>query len=274
MKKLIAFWLAFILVLCSVCSVSASTKADANVPTVLGDADSDGYVSITDATSIQFHLASLTTLSAQALSVSDVDGDGYVSIMDSTTIQRFVAELIDKFPSQVETVVPSEFATGSGLQQGTTPTIQKPTEAETQAPTKPVDDGTPSEYEMEVLRLVNIERKKAGVEPVEFAYFIYDCAKLRAKECDLCFSHTRPDGNPWYTVFDEFKITNPWHYQGENIAWGHEDAQDVMYSEWGWMNSEGHRKNILKPEFKYMAVGSCECTEQPGTYATVQLFWG
>lgn len=276
MKKLTAFWLAFILVLCSVCMVNAES-VDVDRP--LGDPDNNGKVEVTDATYVQRYIAKLLDLDVASILASDVDGDGKISVMDCTSIQQFVAKMIDKFPAQAETTVPTEFETDSNFESGTIPTQNpsqtKPTEPVTE-PTEPSQDNTPSEYELEILRLVNIEREKEGLEPLEFGYFIYDCAKVRAEECAPMdqFSHTRPDGRSWDTVLDDLGIDEDYYMIGENIAWGHSSAEQVMYHEIGWMNSPGHRANILRPEFKYVAIGSFECPEQPGTYATAQLFWG
>ncbi|MBE6825051.1 MAG: hypothetical protein E7513_06865 [Ruminococcaceae bacterium] len=60
----------------------------------LGDVDSDGKVSIVDATAIQRHLAEISMLTEQQLACADTDKDGKVTILDATTIQRFLAELI------------------------------------------------------------------------------------------------------------------------------------------------------------------------------------
>ncbi len=256
MKKLTAFWLAFVLLLCSVCSVAATSF---QTDIVLGDIDNNGKVEVTDATYVQRYIAKLLDFDATSILVADVDGDGKISVMDCTSIQQFVAKMIDKFPAQTDTTEPTEVETDSGF------------EPETQAPTTPVEDGAPSEYELEVLRLVNIEREKVGAQPLEFGYFIYDCAKLRAKECDSYFSHTRPDGTVCFTVFEELGVEEFYSALGENIAWGHRTPEQVMNS---WMNSPGHRENILSEDFDYIAIGAYECTEQPGSYVTVQLFWG
>lgn len=278
MKKLTAFWLAFIVVLGSICSVTA---IGVDFDRTLGDIDNNGKVEVTDATYVQRYIAKLLDLDIVSLLASDVDGDGKITVMDCTNVQQFVAKMIDRLPADVEPTSSTEISTNSSLQPGTTPS-ETPTQTEpvapteTQQPTQTEDKG-PSEYELEILRLVNIEREKEGLEPLEFGYFFYDCAKVRAKECapmNDC-KHTRPDGRPWHTVFTDFNINEDRDYGiGENIAWGHRSAQQVMYHEVGWMNSPGHRANIMNPKFKYVAIGSAECVEQPGTYATVQLFWG
>ncbi len=66
------------------------------VSNVKGDADLDGVVSVMDATEIQLHLASLTTMSDHAISLSDVDEDGVMSVLDATEIQLFLAQMVEE----------------------------------------------------------------------------------------------------------------------------------------------------------------------------------
>lgn len=61
---------------------------------VLGDVNSDGIVSIADATTLQKYLAELTYLNDEQLAVADANGDGEISILDATEIQKYLAELI------------------------------------------------------------------------------------------------------------------------------------------------------------------------------------
>lgn len=274
MKKFIAFILAIILLATGTFTVCAQD---------LGDTDNNGKITITDATAVQRHIARMQILDEQSLSAADVSGDGKITILDCTNIQRFVAHVIEVFPAQEKnsqspttpTKPPIEISTNSGFSDDPTsaPVVptQPPTVKETQPPT---EYNAPNDYDLEVLELVNIERKKAGVAPLEYAYFIFDCAKVRANECApmAFFSHTRPDGTPWHTVLEQFNKTD-FHTAGENLAWGHETAQEVMYSEYGWMNSEGHKNNILNPKFTHVAIASVECIGQKGTFCTVQIFW-
>ena len=69
--------------------------ASSNV--LLGDANLDNDITITDATTVQRHVAKLTTLTGDSLKAADVNKDGEVSIVDATTIQRFVAKIITEF---------------------------------------------------------------------------------------------------------------------------------------------------------------------------------
>lgn len=61
---------------------------------ILGDVDSDGNITIIDATEIQRHIAQLTTITEDRIECADTDKDGKVTIIDATQIQRFIAQLI------------------------------------------------------------------------------------------------------------------------------------------------------------------------------------
>lgn len=63
---------------------------------------------------------------------------------------------------------------------------------------------------------------------------------MRAKETEQSFSHTRPNGSNFSTALKEQGVS--YRGSGENIAWGQKTPEDVMKA---WMNSEGHRANIL-----------------------------
>ena len=104
----------------------------------------------------------------------------------------------------------------------------------------------------EVLRLVNIERGKAGAGPLALNDKLNRSAQYHADfmaEND-CFEHLCPnEGNLGKRVRDS---GYEWRAVAENIAAGHEDPAEVMDS---WMNSPGHRANILNPRYKELGVG-------------------
>ncbi|MCR4791672.1 MAG: hypothetical protein K5871_02870 [Lachnospiraceae bacterium] len=104
-----------------------------------------------------------------------------------------------------------------------------------------------SSYEMQVLDLVNAERARYGLSPLSWdASNLAPGASVRAVEISTYFSHTRPDGSSCFTA-----VSNP-GCLGENIAAGYGSPQAVMD---GWMNSPGHRSNILDPDFHKLGVG-------------------
>lgn len=115
---------------------------------------------------------------------------------------------------------------------------------------QPKDDVTENSYAKQVLKLVNTERKKAGLTELTWDDTVATAAMTRSKEIEKSFSHTRPDGRNFGTAITDLGIT--YRGAGENIAWGQKTPEAVMNA---WMNSEGHRANILNPNFKKLGVG-------------------
>ena len=118
-------------------------------------------------------------------------------------------------------------------------------------------------YETEVLRLVNLERTKAGVAPLAFGVVPQRVAALRAKELPLRFSHTRPNGSSCFTAFPS---GHRWTARGENIAANYRTPAAVMEA---WMGNSSHRNTILNPNYKLLGVAICE---KGSKYFWVQVF--
>ena len=107
-----------------------------------------------------------------------------------------------------------------------------------------------------VYEIVNQERIKAGVKPLRFNDKVYKAAMVRAKECHKYFSHIRPNGKDCFTALSEAGVKQ--NYAGENIAVGFSSPKSVME---GWMQSSGHRSNILNPVFTDFGCGVCNTGE-------------
>ncbi len=116
----------------------------------------------------------------------------------------------------------------------------------------------------EVIRLTNEERQKVGVGLLTQDADLTAAANKRAEEIVESFSHTRPDGTSCFTVLDDYNVR--YWSAGENIAYGYGTPASVMNS---WMNSEGHRENILDSYFSHIGVG---CYEKNGRKYWVQIF--
>lgn len=267
MKKILAVILTGIIAVSSITMVSATSSTR-----LIGDANNDGAVSIEDATTVQKYLASIIDLDEKSYICADTDGNGAVSIEDATTVQKYLAGIISDFPAnQPDPTEPTTKPT-----EPTTKPTEKPTEAPTEPTTKPTEPTTkpgtvtPNEMELEILRLVNVERAKLGIKELKFGDFYYEAAKVRAKEIDTHFAHIRPDGRACFTAIEDLGIPvlND-RYSGENCARYFNDAETVVK---GFMNSEGHRQNIIYPEFDYLAVAVYESEKYPGYYTVEQLF--
>ncbi len=121
-------------------------------------------------------------------------------------------------------------------------------------------------YAAEVVELVNEERAKAGLSELRVETDLQFAATARAVELIQEPSHTRPDGSDCFTILSEYGIS--YGTAGENIAFGFPDPEMVMT---GWMNSPGHRSNILGSGFDAIGVG---VIEYGGNIYWTQLFIG
>jgi len=127
------------------------------------------------------------------------------------------------------------------------------------------------DIEAEIFTLINEERVKAGVAPLEKQENAYYFSSIRAKECVESFSHTRPDGRGCFSVFDDHDVF--YRSVGENLfcCGGYSLSDIAELSVESWMNSDGHRANILNSKFKTSTVAIVYIEETRDFYA-VQLF--
>lgn len=110
----------------------------------------------------------------------------------------------------------------------------------------------------QVLKKVNAERKKSNLSPLKMDKELLEAAMKRAAETSIYWAHTRPNGND---CFSASKLM-----AGENIAAGSGNAAGVMNL---WMNSPGHRANILGESYTTIGIG---CVEVNGSLYWVQCF--
>lgn len=122
-----------------------------------------------------------------------------------------------------------------------------------------------SKFPQQVLDLVNRERAKAGLHSLRLADDLQQAAAVRAREITRVLSHNRPDGSKFYTV-----LGSKWG-AGENIASGYPTPEEAVA---GWMDSPGHRANILRKGYKELGVGYCYDENGVGGYKHywVQIF--
>lgn len=142
------------------------------------------------------------------------------------------------------------------------PIVETP---DTQEPDTDEPDAEALSYAEQVVKLVNAERAKEGLPALEMQTDITAAANVRAREIKQKFSHTRPDGSSFSSVLKEQGVS--FRGSGENIAWGQKSPEQVMNA---WMNSDGHRANILNKNFKNIGVGYYQ--DEQGVNYWVQLF--
>lgn len=130
------------------------------------------------------------------------------------------------------------------------------------------DEDNSTNPEENVIELVNSERRAAGKTALQKDDELDAIAAARAEELAKSFSHTRPDGRSCFTAFKDAGYTD-YTTAAENIAYNYNNsADDVMDI---WMNSPGHKANILLDDITKIGVG---CYEKDGKYYWVQVFTG
>ena len=194
------------------------------------------------------------------------------------TVQTTQYKVIVKYINGKQTVSfvkqPAQTTPGTTTAKAPTTTVQEPAQAPTttkapttaQEPTKapttttaPAPTQTPAattgsvnEFEKKVFELVNQERAKAGLKALQLDTELSEVA--RAKSADMknkgYFSHQSPTYGSPFDMMKQFGIT--YKTAGENIAKGQKTPEEVMKA---WMNSDGHRKNIMSANFTHIGVG-------------------
>lgn len=104
--------------------------------------------------------------------------------------------------------------------------------------------------EEKVFFSVNKYRKENGLVPLVWDDQLLAPATIRATEASQYWSHIRPDGRAWNTVSR--------HVHGENLGRKFEEPDDIMQA---WMNSPGHKENILRADFRRIAVATYRSTD-------------
>jgi uncharacterized protein YkwD len=124
-------------------------------------------------------------------------------------------------------------------------------------------------YEWEVVALTNKQRLKEGLLPVGVTNYVQKAADTRADEISIHYykDHTRLDGSSCFTVLKELGVT--YRMAGENIAAGFETPSQVVKA---WMESEGHRKNIMNGDFNQLGAGYKKAKSSVYLHHWTQMF--
>ena len=128
----------------------------------------------------------------------------------------------------------------------------------------PRPDASVTNYESEVIRLVNEIRSKNGLKALEADWELSRVARIKSQDMkdNNYFSHTSPVYGSPFNMIKNFGIS--YKSAAENIAKGQSTPQAVVNA---WMNSQGHRANILNSSYTKIGVGYV----QNGNYWT-QMF--
>jgi len=118
--------------------------------------------------------------------------------------------------------------------------------------TIPQENSSVLAFENEVIRLVNEQRSKNGLKPLTANWELSRVARYKSQDMvdNRYFSHTSPTYGTPFQMIRAFGLT--YRTAGENIAYGQRTPQAVVNA---WMNSSGHRANILNASYTQIGVG-------------------
>lgn len=119
----------------------------------------------------------------------------------------------------------------------------------------PTADSAVTAYEQEVIRLVNEIRQQRGLRVLTYDWQLARVARYKSQDMrdNRYFSHTSPVYGSPFKMMNSFGIS--YRSAAENIAKGQATPRDVVNA---WMNSSGHRANILNSSFTHIGVGYVE----------------
>ncbi len=118
--------------------------------------------------------------------------------------------------------------------------------------TIPELDAAVASFEKEVVRLVNVQRAQHGLQPLQENWELSRVARFKSQDMadNRYFSHTSPTYGTPFQMIRAFGLS--FRTAGENIAYGQRTPQAVVNA---WMNSSGHRANILNASYTQIGVG-------------------
>ncbi len=148
-------------------------------------------------------------------------------------------------------------------------TVEKPEDNNNSSNNDASLDGEFANFQKEVLRLVNVERSKRGLNELTLNTELSRVATLKSQDMinKNYFSHTSPTYGSPFDMMKKFNIS--YKTAGENIAMGQKTPAQVVEA---WMNSEGHRANILNANYTDLGVGVAKSSK--GTIYWTQMFIG
>ncbi len=184
-----------------------------------------------------------TTTQTTSETVSQTSGTGSTERAETTQLRATWHSIVITIPARRPTVKTTVKPKPKTTTKAGNKTTLKATTAQTE-----------QSFASEVLRLCNAERKKMNLSPLKAgSAALQKAATTRAKEAAKRFSHTRPGGSQFYTAITEVKLQ--YRSCGENLAKYGSKAFTPKSLVEGWMNSPGHRANILSASYQYVSLG-------------------
>ena len=185
--------------------------------------------------------------------------DYFDKIFNQEKAQEENDDASQEAPQEPESEQPEEGQTDVEQPETEQPEAEQPVEQPTEQPQQSDQtDGQVeqlSQFEQEVVELTNVEREKNGLEPLKADKELSRVAREKSNNMAEVgyFDHNSPTYGSPFDMMQSYGID--YRTAGENIAKGQQTPEEVVNA---WMNSSGHRANILNGDFTHIGVGYVE----------------
>jgi uncharacterized YkwD family protein len=205
-------------------------------------------------------------VNGQTVDLNSVDWN---VLLNTAKTEQVPTEVEKPVVNKTEIQKPVETQQADVKQQPQTTAVQQnsPVKEEAVASPNTAQVSANLSYEQKVVQLVNVERQKVGLQPLTLNSEISNVARAKSKDMadNNYFAHQSPTYGSAGDMLTKFGIR--WSAWGENLASGQRTPESVVTA---WMNSEGHRANIMSPNFSRIGVGYV--TNSGGTPYWTQVF--
>ncbi|OJF93049.1 CAP domain-containing protein [Alkalibacterium sp. 20] len=185
---------------------------------------------------------------------------GVSGILNGTRLGGWMNTAVDYMPTQTEiSQLRSSFDTIPIIGESSfTDNQESPAADNTIIETNEHEEVDYDKVEQTIISLLNELREEQNLNTLKSNDMLKAAAIIRAKETEESFSHTRPNGTDPFTVFEEEGISYPYRIVGENLGMAtyymsEEEMAELLFD--GWVESEGHYENMIKPEYEEIGVG-------------------
>lgn len=200
---------------------------------------------------------------ACSLPFFDADSSQHESaVLDSSLPTQTLQDLVAEQPQTIEQATPEADSEDVADEPEPTQPVElspTPTYTPTAMPPEPTPDGCEvtfnDEYIEIMLKLINEARLEAGVAPLIITPELMASSQAHSRDmaCRNFFSHNNPDGQ---TPFDRMEVAGyPLYYAAENIYAGQGVYNSPEKAVKAWLNSPGHRTNMLSPQYVHIGLG-------------------
>ena len=252
-RRIVCHCTAFaIAALCALCALLALplTAGASGEPGMRGDVTRDGELDIQDYLLLKRYLLGTYSMNSAQKLCADVNGDYTVDEQDSLLLKRILlgTYTLPQTGNGTGGEAPGNDAADNAAGNGSNGT-QTPPAGESGSSNQTAQTGSEAQ---EILRLVNEQRTQNGLAPLTLSDKLCELATLKAEDmvANGYFDHISPTYGTPFEMMKQFGVS--YRSAGENIAAGQRTPEEVMNA---WMNSSGHRANILNETYTELGVG-------------------